>query len=112
MSVFLRECCGLRPLSPLTIRTKGTVLFVRFFPQNEKVAVRSLYKKAGLQPLQASFDGVWWQLIAVVVLLAVVLLHHLDQVDNLVAVANLVVIPRNHLHELVGQVYTSVGIED
>jgi ATP-dependent DNA helicase RecQ len=35
-----------------------------------------------------------------------------DQVDNLVAVANLVVVPRYYLHKLVGEVNTSVGIED
>ena len=82
-----------------------------FFLETKKWRCGVNVKKAGSRSSRASFDVVW-QLNAVVVLLAVVLLHHLDQVDNLVAVANLVVIPRNHLHELVGQVYTSVGIED
>ena len=44
--------------------------------------------------------------------LAVVLLHDLDEVDNLVAVANLVIVPRNNFDELVGEIYTSVGVKD
>ena len=44
--------------------------------------------------------------------LAVVLLHDLDEVEHLVAVTNLVVVPGNHLDELVGQVNTCVGVED
>ena len=37
--------------------------------------------------------------------LAVVLLHDLDEVDDLVAVANLVVIPADDLDELVSQIH-------
>ena len=44
--------------------------------------------------------------------LAVVLLHDLDEVEHLVAVANLVVIPRNNLDELVGELNTGVGVKD
>ena len=44
--------------------------------------------------------------------LAVVLLHDLDEVEHLVAVANLVVIPRNHLDELVSEVNTGVSVKD
>ena len=102
--------CGHSPHSQFG--QKGRFFLSDFFLETKKWRCGVNVKKNWLATLQASFDGVWWQLNAVVVLLAVVLLHHLDQVDNLVAVANLVVIPRNHLHELVGQVYTSVGIED
>ena len=45
-------------------------------------------------------------------ILAVVLLHDLDEVDNLVRVTNLVVIPRNNLNELVCQVNACVSVED
>ncbi len=44
--------------------------------------------------------------------LAVVLLHDLDEVKHLVAVANLVVVPRNDLDELVGEVNTGIGVKD
>jgi hypothetical protein len=44
--------------------------------------------------------------------LAVVLLHDLDEVNHLVRVANLIVIPRHNLHELVCEINTSVGVED
>ena len=44
--------------------------------------------------------------------LSVVLLHDLDEVDNLVRVTNLIVVPRNNLNELVSQVNTCVSVED
>ena len=40
------------------------------------------------------------------------LLHDLDQVNNLVRVTDLVVIPRNNLYEVVCEVYTCVSVED
>ena len=39
-------------------------------------------------------------------------IHVLDQLQNLVGVADLVVVPRNDLHEGVGQSDTGIGIED
>lgn len=50
--------------------------------------------------------------ISVILILAVVLLHYLDEVDYLVRVANLIVIPRYNLNELVCQVNASVSVED
>ena len=45
-------------------------------------------------------------------LLAVVFVHDLDEVNNLVAVTDLVVIPCNNLNELFGELNTCVSIED
>ena len=44
--------------------------------------------------------------------LAVVLLYYLDQINNLVAVTNFVVVPRNNLYEVVCKINTGIGIED
>ena len=43
---------------------------------------------------------------------AVHLGHVSDQIKHLVRVADLVVVPRNHLHELIGQVDAGVSVED
>ena len=44
--------------------------------------------------------------------LAVHLLHVSDELEHLVRVANLIVIPANNLHEGVGQSDTSLSVED
>ena len=44
--------------------------------------------------------------------LAVVLLHDGDEVEHLVGVADLVVIPGDYLHEVLGEINTGVGVED
>ena len=44
--------------------------------------------------------------------LTVNLLHVCDELENLVRVTNLVVVPRNYLNELVCEIYTSVCVED
>ena len=44
--------------------------------------------------------------------LTVNLLHVCDELENLVRVTNLVVVPRNYLNELVCEIYTSISIED
>ena len=43
--------------------------------------------------------------------LAVVLLHDSDEIEHLVRVADFVVIPRNNLHESVGQSDTGLSVE-
>lgn len=40
------------------------------------------------------------------------LFHNLDEIYNLVRVANLIVIPRNNLYEVIREVYTGVSVED
>ena len=44
--------------------------------------------------------------------LTIVFFHDLNQINYLVRVANLIVVPRNYLYELVGEVNTGVSIED
>jgi len=44
--------------------------------------------------------------------LAIVFLHDGDEVEHLVGVADLVVIPGDNLHEIVGQIYAGICVED
>lgn len=44
--------------------------------------------------------------------LAVYFLHVGDEVENLVGVTDLVVVPADNLHEVVGQVHTGSCVED
>ena len=94
------------------------VALIRFFsPKSVPSASSGLIWKRGSRGLCLGFPSEVLTIPAYLSItglffLAIVFLHDGDEVEHLVGVADLVVIPGDNLHEIVGQIYAGICVED